>query len=204
MSEKWERLMNSGGKAMAHRQYASAREEFNKALKIAERYGDDLERFENLTALACAHASEKQHQEAEKLFLRAIELCRKKIGRYCEATTMCSLANVYREIKEIAKCRSLALEGLTIFETEVCEEPAVMLLPLTTLAEISIDAGEWDNAHHYLRKCNRVADADPSSQSLAFRPKIRDLEKRYSNASEARYVEGVFSPQIQAAPALGK
>lgn len=184
--------MSLGSEAMSQRRFKIAIEEFTRAQKAAERYGSTLEKFENQTALACALAADKQYLEAEQVYLNALDRCDNGIERYPAAMCMCSLAHVYKEMREFEKSRSFALRALTIFETEICEEPAVLFVPLTLLADLSLTSGDRDQAIYFVSKARLIAERYPGQKNLEFMPEIREMEAKLAATIVVSTVESAL------------
>lgn len=176
MPSKWEELINRAHDLMSAKSYAAASEAFQLALEHSTQSGNDAEAFEALTGLACSHAAAGNRTKAIEFYSQAISLKSPNINRFEQALCRCSLANIYHEMKQFDMSRSLALHALTILETEDCENYAAMIVPLSLLCELCINAKDRDGACYFFTKAEYLAHNFPH-ESQNFIPKLESLKK---------------------------
>src|SRR5262245_44244672 len=102
----WQQLFMEAQSALRDGQHDNALRDFEAALNIAEEFGtSDYRLVKSLNGLGCAYLEQKQFQQAEKLFDRALELTAKSLGpgHPESAAILVYLAIVTTNLKKLGK-----------------------------------------------------------------------------------------------------
>jgi tetratricopeptide (TPR) repeat protein len=128
----WETYSDSGRQAYGRGNYAEAEKLFKAALKEAENLKDpELIAVSNVH-LGSVYAGQQKWDEAEKLFLKAIEI-RERIGDKDSNEITYALSNlglIYAEQKKYDKAEEILRRAITIREKTESPDLAVALLNL--------------------------------------------------------------------------
>lgn len=128
----WETYSDSGKRAYGRGDYAEAERLFRAALKEAENLNDPELIAESNVYLGGTYAGQEKWDEAEKFFIKAIEI-RERIGDKDSNEITYALSNlglVYAEQKKYDKAEVILRRAITIREKTQSPDLAVTLLNL--------------------------------------------------------------------------
>ncbi len=128
----WETYSDSGKRAYGRGNYAEAERLFKAALKEAESLNDPELIAESNVHLGGVYAGQEKWDEAEKLFLKAVEI-RERIGDKDSDEITYALSNlglIYAEQKKYDKAEVILRRAITIREKTQSPDLAVALLNL--------------------------------------------------------------------------
>jgi len=174
VSKKWERLMDEATTAMQDRNYSEAGRLLKKALPLAEKSGDALDRFETLTALGCALAAGTEKKQAEGVFCRALAFTflSDELGVEQFGTCTASLANVYFDLERFDESRTTALKALEILDSTNLEDRTMALMPIETLIKLNLRLNEYEEAAALMSSAVSLLERYPSPQKAIFIPAL--------------------------------
>jgi tetratricopeptide (TPR) repeat protein len=181
--------MDSGAEALGKEDYKEAIKQLSKALVLAETNGSPDDRFDALTALGCVHGMAKEYNKAEQYYSRALSLSFlvAQIGEYLFGSCMASLANVYWELGRDEECRATALKALPLLEKDHGQDRMPVILPLLTLAKISLRECDYERAAVFTDQAVAVLMRYPSENKEAFIANVSEVVERIPDAILLRY-----------------
>ncbi|HEX8494008.1 MAG TPA: tetratricopeptide repeat protein [Pyrinomonadaceae bacterium] len=135
----WLREHRAGAAARKRGQLEDAERHYEKALKEAEKFGEQDKRLpESLHNLALVYKLQKRYSEAERLFVRAIEIYRRISGpdHHIVAFEIENLAELYVAAGKIDEAEPLLTQSLAIAEKARGAEHLLVANIVSSLAEV--------------------------------------------------------------------
>jgi tetratricopeptide (TPR) repeat protein len=179
VDESWTALSASASDALRRGNYVESERLYSSALAVAEKFEPEENRIATTVAnLGTACRMQGRPDEAEKLYLRAIDIWRSTLERAPDelAAALNNLAGIYRVSGRFTQSEALYQEALALNEKYSTNENANCARVLTNLGALYADHGKFSDAQRLYERALAI-------QEKLFGP---DHPRRCSHAQSPR------------------
>src|SRR6266536_3706070 len=164
-------------------------EQFLYSLKAKSKYGGLVEGYQ--TTFATFYGAHDRYSDAEKLFMKSLELQRAELGELNPATlrTMNNLGAMYLDVRELSKAQTLLLPTLQAKEKLLGPDNPVTLNTVNNLGNLYAMQSLFDNARQmYERTLHGYAETYGSAHKtvLESRNNIGEVAMKMGKFEEAK------------------
>lgn len=169
---RWESHNEAGRRLFSQGDYATAEQEFVAAMREASSLGDDDPRLaSSLSSLAQIKYLQKDIEQAEALFKRALAIREHRLGENHPdvAATLNSLARLYFRRNDFLAAAPLLMRLLAIKQESLGAHHPEVAVILTSLAKVRLAERQYEDAEQLARRALLIREEihEPSDPAVA-------------------------------------